>query len=223
MLATLYDEQGNVTIDGLDNTGTWSGVEYPTDKFRTDARVLDGVDLAGDGDISSMLWSRTSVSILGIDCPSVEAASNSVQSQASALVSMRIPPGVNSKTAQDALMAHLEAAAPWNVQLKLTPGDPGMPFEAVTTGPAYSAMQEAMEEAYGCAVTTAGQGGSLPLANTLHDACPSAEIMLIGVEEPACLIHAPNESVDAKELERHTLSEALFFEKFAANWKQSGS
>jgi hypothetical protein len=45
--------------------------------------------------------------------------------------------------------------------------------------------------------------------------------MLIGVEEPACLIHAPNESVDVKELERHTLSEAIFFTKFAEHWKQA--
>lgn len=220
MLATLYDEQGNVTVRGLDNTRKWTGVDYPSEQFRADARVLDGVDLAGDGHISSMLWSRIAVSILGIDCPSVEGASNVVQSEASARISVRVPPGMESQATQDALVSHLQAVAPWNARLDFTRGGPGQPFEAVTTGPAYTAMREAMREAYGCEPTTAGQGGSIGLANTLRDACPHAEIMLIGVEEPACLIHAPNESVDPNELEHHALSEALFFGRFAANWKK---
>jgi cysteinylglycine-S-conjugate dipeptidase len=44
---------------------------------------------------------------------------------------------------------------------------------------------------------------------------PDAEIMLMGVEEPKCLIHAPNESVDPSEIENMALSEALFLEKYA--------
>ena len=52
-----------------------------------------------------------------------------------------------------------------------------------------------MEEAFGCPMTTEGQGGSIPLCNVLAETYPDAEIMLLGVEEPKCLIHAPNESV----------------------------
>ncbi|MCX6386922.1 MAG: hypothetical protein NTV40_09905 [Solirubrobacterales bacterium] len=39
---------------------------------------------------------------------------------------------------------------------------------------------------------------------------PDAEIMLYGVEEPKCLIHAPNESVDPAEIEHFALAQALF-------------
>jgi hypothetical protein len=39
---------------------------------------------------------------------------------------------------------------------------------------------------------------------------PDAEIMLLGVEEPACRIHATNESVDPLELERTAYALALF-------------
>ena len=49
MLATLHDERGNTTIDGLDNTQTWTGVDYTAEQFRDDANVLDGVELVGDG------------------------------------------------------------------------------------------------------------------------------------------------------------------------------
>jgi hypothetical protein len=44
---------------------------------------------------------------------------------------------------------------------------------------------------------------------------PDAEIFLMGVEEPKCLIHAPNESVDPSEIEHIALAEALFLERYA--------
>ena len=72
-----------------------------------------------------------------------------------------------------------------------------------------------MEEAFGREMTTEGQGGSLPLCNVLAETYPDAEIFLMGVEEPKCLIHAPNESVDPSEIEHLALAEALFLERYA--------
>ena len=73
-----------------------------------------------------------------------------------------------------------------------------------------------MEEAFGQPMTTEGQGGSIPLCNVLAETYPDAEIMLMGVEEPKCLIHAPNESVDPSEIEHLALAEALFLEQLRA-------
>jgi cysteinylglycine-S-conjugate dipeptidase len=39
--------------------------------------------------------------------------------------------------------------------------------------------------------------------------------MLMGVEEPRCLIHAANESVDPSEIENMALAEALFLRRYA--------
>ena len=61
-------------------------------------------------------------------------------------------------------------------------------------------------------MTTEGQGGSIPLCNVFAETFPDAEIMLMGVEEPKWLIHAPNESVDPSEIENIALAEALFLE-----------
>jgi acetylornithine deacetylase/succinyl-diaminopimelate desuccinylase-like protein len=61
-----------------------------------------------------------------------------------------------------------------------------------------------------------GQGGSIPLCNVLEETYPDAEIVLIGVEEPLALIHAPNESVDPSEIERMALTEAIFLERYAS-------
>ena len=80
---------------------------------------------------------------------------------------------------------------------------------AATDGPACAAMSDALAEAFGRPTTTEGQGGSIPLCNVLHKTFPDAEIMLLGVEEPRCLIHAPNESVDPTEIEHMALAEEL--------------
>ena len=76
-------------------------------------------------------------------------------------------------------------------------------------------MQEAMREAYGREMSVEGQGGSIPLCNVFKETFPQAEIMLMGVEEPKSLMHAPNESVDPSEIENMALVEALFLQKYA--------
>ena len=47
------------------------------------------------------------------------------------------------------------------------------------------------------------------MCNALQAAHPEAEILLIGVEEPACHIHAADESVDPGELGRTAHGVAL--------------
>ena len=69
--------------------------------------------------------------------------------------------------AQDALVAHLEAAAPWGVRVNVERESSGEPFQAHTGGPAYAALAAAMEEAYGRPLSTLGQGGSIPLCMSL--------------------------------------------------------
>ena len=49
VLATLRDGAGDTTVNGLDNTGTWGGAEYPAERFAADAQVLPGVELLGVG------------------------------------------------------------------------------------------------------------------------------------------------------------------------------
>jgi acetylornithine deacetylase/succinyl-diaminopimelate desuccinylase-like protein len=214
MLATLRDEHGNTTITGLDSSRSWEGAEYPPEQFRKDAGVLDGVELLGDR-VSDMLWARPAATVLGIDCPPVVGSSAAIQPDARARINLRVPPGVDSEEAQTALIEHLKAVAPWNVQVEFEREAEGAPFSGLLEGPAFEAMTAAMADAYGRDVTLLGQGGSIPLCNVFKETFPDAEIMLLGVEEPQCLIHAPNESVDPSEIERMALVEALFLQKYA--------
>jgi len=215
LLASLHDEHGNTTVEGLDASQRWTGVDYPADQFRSDANVLDGVKLMGDGTVADLLWARPSATILGIDVPPVIGSASAVQASAAARVSLRLPPGVTGQQAQDALVAHLEARVPWGMRCEVTRVAMGDPFVGALEGPGFEAMKLAMEEAFGHPMTTEGQGGSIPLCNVLADTYPDAEIMLLGVEEPRCLIHAPNESVDPAEIEHLALAEALFLQNYA--------
>jgi acetylornithine deacetylase/succinyl-diaminopimelate desuccinylase-like protein len=215
MLASLHDERGNTTIDGLDATQRWQGVDYPAEQFRTDANVLDGVELMGDGSVADLLWARPSATVIGVDAPHVIGSASAVQASATARVSLRLPPGVTGQDAQDKLVAHLESRVPWGLQCEVERVALGDPFVGSLEGPAFEALKASMEEAFGKPMTTEGQGGSIPLCNVLSETFPDAEIFLMGVEEPTCLIHAPNESVDPSEIEHLALAEALFLERYA--------
>ena len=216
MLATLRDAHGNTTVPGLDNTQTWPGADYLPETFRADAGVLDGVSLVGDGTVADMVWARPTVTILGIDCPPVVGSAAAITPRASARLNLRVPPGTQTSDAAEALVAHLRAVAPWGVHVQAEIDAPGSPFLARTGGPAYQAIAAAMHEAYGRPMVTLGDGGSIPLCNVFADTYPGAELILMGVEEPLALIHAPNESVDPAEIAAMALAEALFLRRYAA-------
>lgn len=218
VLDSLRAEDGSTTIDGLTGDARWEGLQYEEAAFRKDAKVLDGVELIGSGTVADRIWARPAVTVLGIDCPPVVGATPSVQAGARALVSLRVPPGVDAAEATKLLAAHLEAHTPWGARVSTEPIGQGQPFRADTSSPAYTAMAEAMAVAYpGEEMQSAGQGGSIPLCNTLASLYPQAEILLIGLSEPEAQIHAVNESVSPEELERLSVTEALFLQKYAAS------
>jgi acetylornithine deacetylase/succinyl-diaminopimelate desuccinylase-like protein len=216
MLATLRDARGNTTVRGLDNTQVWPGTPYPPETFRADAGVLDGVSLLGDGAVADMVWSRPAVTIVGIDCPPVVGSASAITPRASARLNLRVPSGMETSKAAEALVSQFHAVAPWGVHVRADIEAPGSAFQAKTGGPAYQAIAAAMHEAYGRPMVTLGDGGSIPLCNVLADTYPGAELILMGVEEPLALIHSPNESVDPAEIATMALTEALFLQRYAA-------
>jgi cysteinylglycine-S-conjugate dipeptidase len=214
MLATLHDERGDTTIRGLDHRQRYHGVEYPVDEFRRDANVLDGVDLVGSGLVSDMLWARPALTVLGIDCPDVGCSSAAIQPRARARLRLRVPAGLGADQAREALVRHLHAVAPGNARVEVVEQASTEPWVGWRDGSAARAMVASMLEAYGVDAVREGQGGSVPLGNVLHQTFPEAEVMVMGVEEPRCLVHAPDESVDPAEIEAMALTEALFLRSY---------
>jgi acetylornithine deacetylase/succinyl-diaminopimelate desuccinylase-like protein len=63
---------------------------------------------------------------------------------------------------------------------------------------------------------TVGSGGSIPLVNSLQQAAPDADMLLVGTTDGYANIHAPDERVLLDELEKAIVAEAEFFGRFAA-------
>ena len=211
-LASLRDETGETTVDGLVHDGTWQGAPLDPERLRADAALLDGVDpLTGrDATAADLLWARPAATVLAIDCPPVSQVTAAVQGEARAVVNLRVPPGTDAAHAQQLLIDHLVRHTPFGAHVDVRPVSLGQPFEARTDGPAYRALARSMKAAFGRDTVTTGQGGSIPLATALAELVPDTEILLVGVEEPGCHIHGPNESVHPDELRRTAIAQALF-------------
>ena len=171
MLASLHDERGDVAVPGLTH-GEADPLDLTEAHFRAEAGVLDGVRLTGTGGLTARLWAGPAIAVTGIDAPSVAAASNTLIPVARAKVSMRVAPGDDPAAARDALMAHLEAHAPWGAQVSIQPGALAAPFTARSGGRAYQAARSALNEAWGTAAVDAGAGGSIPFVTAYAGAVP---------------------------------------------------
>jgi acetylornithine deacetylase/succinyl-diaminopimelate desuccinylase-like protein len=215
LLSTLHDEEGNVAVDGV-SSFAWDGTDIAAEDFRAGADLLAGVGLTGAGPVGARLWSRPSVSAIGIDMTSIAGSSNVLVPEARAKLSMRIVPGSDPQRELDALVRHLESHAPWGAQVEVERVDAVPGFRCPTDGPAYAAARRALEEAYGRPAGEAGSGGSIPLLQTLQQAAPNAEFVLWGPEDRAAArIHASDESVDPSEIERMILAQAFLLQRLA--------
>ncbi len=214
-LASLHDENGDVAVPGLKRE-EWTGYSYSDEEFRELAEVGEGLPLFGTGGLGERIWSGPSITVTGIDAPSVEDALNAVQPHARAKISLRVHPAQDAGEAQAILVRHLESVRPFGIQLTVKPLETGNGFAAPLSGPAYTAASAAMAEAWGNDVVTFASGGSIPLVSALHEAVPDAEILLLGATDGYSNIHAPNERVLLDEFEKVVVAEADFFGRLAA-------
>ena len=212
LLATLHDDAGDVAVTGV-TSGDWTGADLTDEDFRAGADLLDGVELTGTGPIRDRLWAKPSVNAIGIDMTSISGSSNVLIPQARAKISMRIVPGTEPERELDALVAHLESHAPWGAHVEVQRTKAAPPFTCRSDGPAYAAAAAALEEAFGAPVGNVGSGASIPLLGTLQKVAPRAEFILWGPEDVAASrIHASDESVDPREIERVVNAQALFLQ-----------
>lgn len=215
VLATLHDEAGNVAVPGLHEAGP-TGVDMPEDRLRAESSMLDGVQLIGAGSITERNWNKPAVSVIGIDCPSVRDASNTLVASARAKVSLRLAPGQDAEAAMAALVGHLEANVPWGARVTVTRGELGEPYRTDAAGPAYDAARDAFRTAWdGTEPVDMGIGGSIPFIAEFAEAYPKAAILVTGVEDPDSRAHGANESLHLGEWRRACLAEALLLARLA--------
>ncbi|MEV6695415.1 dipeptidase [Micromonospora sp. NPDC051196] len=215
LLATLHDEAGNVAVDGL--TGREGAtVDYPEDRFRAEAGLVEGVQLIGTGRITDRLWTKPAIAVLGIDAPATGEAPNALVPAAKAKLSIRLVPGDDPKKAYAAVREHLHRYAPWGAQVEVVLEHHGAPCVIDATGPMFDAARAAFRAAWdGTDPVNIGVGGSIPFIATFQEMFPQAAILVTGVEDPHARAHGPNESLHLGEFARVCLAEALLLAKVA--------
>lgn len=208
LIATLHDDDGAVAVAGLLSEDDVD-VDYEEDRFRADAGVLDGVQLAGTGSIASRLWTKPALSVTGIDVTDVATASNSIAATVRAKLSLRIAPGQNPKEAGEALRKHVEENAPFGAHVSFSLEETGPSFRADTQAISSQIALWAFEQAWGRPAVKAGMGGSIPFTATLTEAYPDAQILITGIEDPDTRAHSANESLHIGDFLHAVTAEAL--------------
>ena len=221
MIATLHDDEGNVTLQGL-HAFEWSGTQVPEAEFRDEAGVLPGVRLIGSGTIADRTLTQPAINVLAFEAPRVVDSANQIVPAARAVIGLRLAPGDDCRRATRILTDHLVAVAPWGVRVTVEADEPGDGYLVDASSPAYRAAKVSMAEAFGAEVVEMGSGGSIPLVSMLAETFPDLQVLIWGQGDHRSNYHSTDESVDLGDLERMVLTEALFIGELAAGARLGG-
>jgi acetylornithine deacetylase/succinyl-diaminopimelate desuccinylase-like protein len=208
LLATLHGEDGSVAVEGL-HAAEVPTPDYDESTLAREAAMLDGVRSIGSGDVLSRIWSKPSITVTGIDAPTVANASNTLSPAITVRVSVRVAPGQPAAEAFAAVERHLRERAPFGAHVDIDEVDLGDPFLVDTSGWAVAEAKRAMADAWGAEPVEMGVGGSIPFIAELVRVFPDSQILVTGVEDPDTRAHSPNESLHLGVLKRAILTEAL--------------
>ncbi|GAB3566767.1 dipeptidase [Spelaeicoccus albus] len=215
LLSTLHTDDGSVAVPGLVSAPA-PEIDYPEDTLRADAGMLDGVRMLGTGGLAERLWTKPSLTVIGVDLPKVDVASNTLQGSVKAKLSMRLAAGQDPEEALQSLKTHLTESAPFGARVTFIDEETGKPWSAPADAPAMRLAHDAMTEAWGTPAVDIGIGGSIPFIADLIELFDDAEILVTGVEDPDSRAHSANESLHVPGFKKAILSEALLLRKLGS-------
>jgi acetylornithine deacetylase/succinyl-diaminopimelate desuccinylase-like protein len=214
LLATLHDDLGDCVLS-FDLPDNRPSQKFDESSLRREAGVFPDVSFMGTGSVSDRLWWKPAVTVTGFDAPGTAVASNTLWPEASARVSMRVPPTVSPDEAYEALCAHLTSHAPWGASVSFSAVEKGPGFVGTTEHPHVALFADCAEAVFGNPLRFQGVGGAIPFISLLSEVFPEASVLVTGVEDPESRAHGTNESVDVEMLRRAGLTEAMFFARLS--------
>ena len=220
LLNTLWNEDGSNAVAGLTSHEAETP-EYDEARLREESGLPDHASPIGRGEILHRSWYQPSITVTGIDAPSVKNASNTLVPSVRVRISARVAPGQSAREYLGILQQHLRDHAPHGARLEFDGVDVGEAFLVDTDGWAVDEALATMEEAYGVPPVLMGGGGSIPFTADLVSHFPDAQILITGVEDPDSRAHSPNESLHLPTLRRAILAEALLLARLDARTIES--
>jgi len=205
LLSRLEDEStGRVKLEALHTTIPGARREQAA----IGAKVLDtslfkrfpwsGTTGPMHDDLTELVLNRTwrpAVSVTGAaGLPPLESAGNVLRPSTSLQVSVRIPPGVDAKTASAAVSELLTRDPPYGAMVNFTPGTPGDGWDAPEFAPwLITSLDAASKSTFGKPLCFMGEGGTIPFMAMMGRKFPKAQFVITGVLGPESNAHGPNE------------------------------
>lgn len=149
--------------------------------------------------------------------PPLEKAGNVLLPQVTLNLSLRLPPTVDPKVAQQALREAVEADPPFGAKVTLRFHEPAAGWNAPALAPWLGdALRDASMEAFGKPAMFMGEGGSIPFMAMLGERFPEAQFVVTGVLGPQSNAHGPNEFLEIAYAKRLTEAVATVVARHAA-------
>ncbi len=208
LVATLHHDDGSVAVEGLLFSDA-PGPLLSEEEFRADSGVRPGVPLAGSGSLTSRLWTKPALAVIGMDVPSVALSSDTLLPVARAKLSLSLAPATDTAAAMEAVRRHVESHTPFGADVTFTPAGRTEGFAGDATSQAARTMLAAMEDTWGVPAVCMGVGGSIPAVDILTKLYPRAEVLITGAEDPDSRAHGANESIHLGDFENAIVAEAL--------------
>ena len=215
LIASLYNEVGDLAVPGIEAQEPVGGLQRDLDEsqVRADASVVDSYKLAGTGSLAARMWTKPSLTVIGMDAHPVEGSFNVIAHETKLRLSLRTAPSQRPEEAQKALCDFLVSHAPFGAEVTVEPIDNGMGWamdpDAVATKDALASMRDA----FGMEPVNKGEGGSIPFIPELQRIFPKAQVLVTGPEDPKSNAHSPNESISLPGLRGNIVTEALLLDR----------
>lgn len=149
--------------------------------------------------------------------PPLEKAGNVLLPQVTLNLSLRLPPTVDPKIAQQALREAVEADPPFGAKVTLRFHEPAAGWNAPALAPWLGeALRDASMAAFGKPAMFMGEGGSIPFMAMLGERFPEAQFVVTGVLGPQSNAHGPNEFLEIAYAKRLTEAVATVIARHAA-------
>lgn len=217
LVASLYNKDGDLAVPGIESQEPIGGLQRDLDEnqVRADASVVDSYKLAGTGSLASRMWTKPSLTVIGMDAHPVEESFNVIAHETRLRLSLRTAPCQRPEDAQKALSDFLVSHAPFGAEVSVEPLDNGMGWAMDPSAIATKDALASMKDAFGVEPINKGEGGSIPFIPELQRIFPKAQVLVTGPEDPQSNAHSPNESISLSGLQSNIVTEALLLDRLA--------